>query len=250
MLRLRDRHAVSWHDHHTAGSFQDIVGILDRDGLHFSLDLGTFRRSPTKAREEDIAQGAIHRLAHDDREDQATRTDQVASDDIHETSVSGFTALDANNSVDVRVAYRRHEPATITFMQLPNNPPAITFDDNAGNALRAQFAAVYDSGIGSKPIKLCKLDSESAAADWSVYYTPGYMTVGVAPTLQWDENLADVDGFDSTLVPNTGNVDAAQVTIYGSPASSDQVHDYYANRREAAQQSLNDEFDTFEVRIR
>ena len=39
VLRLRDGHAVTRHDHHIAGSFQNQVGVLYADGFQLALDL-------------------------------------------------------------------------------------------------------------------------------------------------------------------------------------------------------------------
>eukprot|EP00494_Astrolonche_serrata_P003322 UN03328 len=62
-----------------------------------------------------------------------------------------------------RVTYLDHNPASITFNSFPNMLPVITYDDNTSGGVRAQFATVYDSGIATKPVKMCKLDTFSVS---------------------------------------------------------------------------------------
>ena len=83
VLRLRDGHAVAGDDDDFAGGAEDAGGFFGggaADGRCFfragggSLDLA-------EAAEEDVGEGAVHRLRHDDREDEAGRAVERAGDD-------------------------------------------------------------------------------------------------------------------------------------------------------------------------
>ena len=84
MLRLRHRHAVSRDDDHVARVANAHCGIFGADAAR-GEPLGALHRGgrllATKRTEEDVCEAAIHRLRHEDREDEAARAIQGAGDD-------------------------------------------------------------------------------------------------------------------------------------------------------------------------
>jgi hypothetical protein len=82
MLRLGDGHAVAGHDHDRVGGFEKRGGFLWRNaagGLLFAGHRGDLHL--TKRAEEDVGEGPVHRLAHDDREDEPRRAIERAGND-------------------------------------------------------------------------------------------------------------------------------------------------------------------------
>ena len=82
VLRLCDSHAVTGNDNHISSSFENVVGIFNRDRLHLaSAAAARGLHGGTKAGKEHVDQGSIHRLTHDHGEDEARGTDQATCDD-------------------------------------------------------------------------------------------------------------------------------------------------------------------------
>ena len=87
VLRLRDRHAVARHDDHVLRLRQQLGGLGRGDRRH--LAGGLPRRPASPARRCSVPKPpaitreevAVHRAAHDVREDRAARADQRAGDD-------------------------------------------------------------------------------------------------------------------------------------------------------------------------
>ncbi len=75
VLCLSNGHTVARHKRHTLCRFQDVIGIFGSQRLHFAFYLGCLLYS-AKAGEEDVREGAIHRLTHDVGQDDASSTDQ------------------------------------------------------------------------------------------------------------------------------------------------------------------------------
>ena len=71
VLRLGDCHAVTRDENDVTRGFEHVVGVLDGDAFHLAFDrLACLPASSAKASEEDVDQGAVHRFAHNDGQNQ------------------------------------------------------------------------------------------------------------------------------------------------------------------------------------
>ena len=87
VLCPRDRKAVAWDDNHGVGVGQQEGGVISGAGLHRACFFGARRsasiRRVAETAQQHIKEGAVHRLAHDVRQDRAAGAHQGTGDDQH-----------------------------------------------------------------------------------------------------------------------------------------------------------------------
>ena len=84
VLRLGHGHAVAGHDHDAAGHLHDLGRLVGRGRAHVAVlaaGLGHALIELPERPEEHVAERAVHRAAHDDRQDQAGGAVERAGDD-------------------------------------------------------------------------------------------------------------------------------------------------------------------------
>jgi len=110
VLRTGHRQAVAGNDDHGVGVGQQEGGVVGRTGLHVALQLRARRAAGigvgTEAAEDHVEERAVHRLAHDVREDRAARAYQRAGDDQHR--VVQREADTGGRPARIRVEHRHH----------------------------------------------------------------------------------------------------------------------------------------------
>src|SRR5438105_435166 len=75
MLRLRHREAISRNNDYARSGFQNRRRLFGTRAMHGALlRLGLSNLNLPECAEQHIAERAVHRLAHDDRKDQAARS--------------------------------------------------------------------------------------------------------------------------------------------------------------------------------
>ena len=81
VLRLRGGHPVAGDDHDGAGGIEQEGGLLRIHAADRPLLDGTLRRRGPETAEQHVDEGSVHRLAHDDRQEQAARSVEGSGDD-------------------------------------------------------------------------------------------------------------------------------------------------------------------------
>ena len=83
MLSLRDRHSVTWNKDDSLGGFQDQCDVFGRGAAYIRIDFVGISDGTTGIHhtEQDIHDRAIHRFAHQLRQDHARGSDQRTGND-------------------------------------------------------------------------------------------------------------------------------------------------------------------------
>ena len=96
VLGLGHSHPVTGHKTDVVGGFENVVGVLDRDGLNLTFD-GFTLFNGTETAEQNVGQRAVHRLTHDVGEDNTTGTNQGTGDN-QDVVADGKTRRASRNS--------------------------------------------------------------------------------------------------------------------------------------------------------
>ena len=189
VLRLRDRHAVAGHDDQRADVGEQHGRVLARDLAHRArgggAPAGGGRGGGAEASEQHVAERAVHRLAHELREQRARGADQRAGDDErvvveHEPGRGGGKAGERVEQRDhdrhVGAADRHHHQRSERQrreheQQEPRHVPAVqhAYHCDRDQRREREVRHAHDAGggraLGDQPLQLGERDRAPAERD-------------------------------------------------------------------------------------